>query len=91
MPAGTCVLLGSARSGTEVTLDMAVPAVRPGCARRHPGREPPKEFIPQLVDLLVQGKMPVDRMITSTLADINRAAHDSASRGHDKPVLRMAR
>jgi aryl-alcohol dehydrogenase len=27
MPAGTCVLLGSARSGTEVTFDMASAAV----------------------------------------------------------------
>jgi aryl-alcohol dehydrogenase len=52
----------------------------------------PKEFIPQLGDLLMQGKMPVDRMITFyDIADINRAAQDSASGATIKPVLRMPR
>jgi aryl-alcohol dehydrogenase len=56
------------------------------------GESQPKEFIPQLVDLLMQGKMPVDRMITSyDLADINRAAQDSASGATIKPVLLMPR
>ena len=56
------------------------------------GESQPKEFIPQLVDLLMHGKMPVDRMITFyDIADINRAAQDSASGATIKPVLRMPR
>ena len=92
MPAGTCVLLGSARSGTEVTLDMAFLQFGRVVRGVIQGESHPKEFIPKLVDLLVQGKMPVDRMITFyDFADINRAAHDSASGATIKPVLRIGR
>ena len=92
MPAGTCVLLGSARSGTEVTFDMAFLQFGRVVRGVIQGESQPKEFIPQLVDLLMQGKMPVDRMITFyDIADINRAAQDSASGTTIKPVLRMPR
>jgi aryl-alcohol dehydrogenase len=37
------------------------------------GESHPQEFIPRLVDFLMQGQMPVDRMMTFyPLADINR-------------------
>jgi aryl-alcohol dehydrogenase len=92
MPAGSCVLLGSARSGTEVSLDMAFLQFGRVVRGVIQGESQPKEFIPQLVDLLMQGKMPVDRMITFyDLADINRAAHDSLSGTTIKPVLLMPR
>jgi len=92
MPAGSCVLLGSARSGTEVSFDMAFLQFGRIVHGVIQGESQPKEFIPQLVDLLMQGKMPVDRMITSyDLADINRAAQDSASGATIKPVLLMPR
>jgi len=92
MPAGTCVLLGSARSGTEVTFDMAFLQFGRVVHGVIQGESHPKEFIPQLVDLLMQGKMPVDRMITFyDIADINRAAQDSAGGATIKPVLRMPR
>ena len=78
MPAGTCVLLGSARAGTEVSFDM--PFLQFGRAVHGviQGESHPQEFIPRLVDFLMQGKMPVERMITFyPLAEINRAARDS--------------
>jgi len=90
MPAGTCVLLGSARAGTEVTLEM--PFLQFGRVIHGviQGESEPTEFIPKLVDLLVEGKMPVERMMTFyDLADIGRAAQDSASGKTIKPVLRM--
>jgi aryl-alcohol dehydrogenase len=90
MPAGTCVLLGSARRGTEVAFDM--PFLQNGRVVRGviQGESHPPEFIPQLVDFLMQGRMPVDRMITFyPLADINRAAQDSSNGTTIKPVLRM--
>ncbi len=90
MPAGTCVLLGSARSGTEVTFDM--PFLQFGRVVRGviQGESHPREFIPTLVDLLMRGKMPVERMMTFyPLAEINRAAQESAAGTTIKPVLRM--
>jgi aryl-alcohol dehydrogenase len=88
--AGTCVLLGSARSGTEVSLDM--PFLQFGRVVRGviQGESHPQEFIPRLVDFLIEGKMPVDRMVTFyPLAEINRAAQDSSQGTTIKPVLRM--
>jgi aryl-alcohol dehydrogenase len=90
MPAGTCVLLGSARTGTEVKLDM--PFLQFGRVVRGviQGESHPPEFIPRLVDFLMQGQMPVERMMTFyPLADINRAAQDSTDGTAIKPVLRM--
>ena len=85
MPAGACVLLGSARAGTEVSLEM--PFLQNGRTVRGviQGDSHPQELIPKLVDFLMQGKMPVDRMITFyPLAEINRAAQDFEQRHHDQ-------
>jgi aryl-alcohol dehydrogenase len=90
MPAGTCVLLGSARAGTEVKLDM--PFLQFGRVIRGviQGESHPPQFIPRLVDFMMQGRMPVERMMTFyPLADINRAAQDSSDVTTIKPVLRM--
>ena len=90
LPAGTCVLLGSARQGNEVSLEM--PFLQEGRVVRGviQGDSFPKEFIPRLVDLMVDGKFPIEKMITFyDLADINRAAKESSSGLVIKPVLRM--
>ncbi len=90
MPAGTCVLLGSARAGTDACFDM--PFLQNGRVVRGiiQGESHPQEFIPRLVDYLMQGRMPVERMMTFyPLADINRAAQDSSNGTTIKPVLRM--
>jgi aryl-alcohol dehydrogenase len=90
MPAGTCVLLGSARAGTEASFEM--PFLQFGRVVRGiiQGESHPPQFIPRLVDLLMQGKMPVDRMMTFyPLRDINQAARDSSTGATIKPVLRM--
>jgi len=90
MPGGTCVLLGSARHGTEASFEM--PFLQFGRTVRGviQGESHPQTFIPKLVDFLLQGRMPVDRMITFyPLDEINRAAQDSSSGTTIKPVLRM--
>jgi aryl-alcohol dehydrogenase len=90
MPAGTCVLLGSARAGTEVALEM--PFLQNGRAVRGviQGDSHPQDLIPKLVDYIMQGKLQIDRMITFyPLAEINRAARDSTDGTTIKPVLRM--
>jgi aryl-alcohol dehydrogenase len=90
MPAGTCVLLGSARKGSEVTFEM--PFLQQGRMVRGvvQGDSVPQEFIPRLVDLIVAKKFPIERMIKFyDFADINRAAQESSAGIAIKPVLRM--
>jgi aryl-alcohol dehydrogenase len=90
IPAGTCVLLGSARKGTEVSFEM--PFLQNGRTVRGviQGDSVPQEFIPRLVDHIIAGRFPVEKMITVyPLADINRAAAESSSGKTIKPVLRM--
>jgi len=90
MPAGTCVLLGSARGGTDVSFDMSFLQFGRVVRGVIQGESHPNELIPRLVDFLMQGKMPVDRMMTFyPLAEINRAAQDSSQGTTIKPVLRM--
>ena len=89
---GTCVLVGSARAGTEVSFEM--PWLQGGRTVRGviQGDSRPREFIPQLVDLFMQGRFPLDRLVTRyELADINEAAADALSGMAIKPVLRMPR
>jgi aryl-alcohol dehydrogenase len=90
MPGGTCALLGSARAGTEASLEM--PFLQNGRTLRGviQGDSQPKTFIPQLVDHIVAGRFPIDRLVTFYgLADINRAAAESAAGTTIKPVIRM--
>ena len=85
MPAGTCILLGSARAGTEATFEM--PFLQVGRAVRGviQGESHPQEFIPRLVDFLMQGSMPAGRMMTFyPLAEINRAAEGFLAGDHDQ-------
>jgi aryl-alcohol dehydrogenase len=91
MPAATCVLLGSARKGTDVALEM--PVVQQGRMVRGvvQGDSVPQAFIPKLVDLIMAGKFPIEKMITFyDFADIERAARESAAGTVIKPVLRMS-
>jgi aryl-alcohol dehydrogenase len=90
MPGGACVLLGSAPPGTDVAIEM--PFLQQGRTVRGvvQGESLPKEFIPRLVDLIVAGKFPIQKMIKFyDLADINMAAQESSSGIAIKPVLRM--
>jgi aryl-alcohol dehydrogenase len=90
MPGGTSVLLGSARAGTEAAFEM--PFLQQGRVVRGvvQGDSVPRDFIPQLIDLMLGGKFPLERMITFyDLADINRAAAESSAGIAIKPVLRM--
>jgi aryl-alcohol dehydrogenase len=90
MPAGTCVLLGSARKGSEVSFEM--PFLQHGRIVRGvvQGDSNPQDFIPQLVDLIVAKRFPIEKMIKFyDFADINLAAQESSAGIAIKPVLRM--
>jgi aryl-alcohol dehydrogenase len=90
MPGGTGVLLGSAPPGTDVAIEM--PFLQQGRTVRGvvQGESLPQEFIPRLVDLIVAGKFPIQKMIKFyDFADINLAAAESSSGVAIKPVLRI--
>src|SRR5438046_1160034 len=87
---GACVLVGSARAGTEVAFEM--PWLRGGRTVRGviQGDSRPRDFIPRLVDFFMEGRFPLDRIVTRyALADINHAAADAASGATIKPVLTL--
>jgi aryl-alcohol dehydrogenase len=87
---GTCVLVGSARAGTEVSFEM--PWLQGGRTVRGvvQGDSRPREFIPRLVDLLMAGRFPLDRLITRyDFAAVNQAAADATSGAAIKPVLKL--
>lgn len=87
---GICGLIGGAPQGTEMRLDynsilLMGRSVRGILA----GDSIPDLFIPQLIELYLQGRFPVDRLITFYQLDqINEAAEDSLSGKVLKPVLR---
>jgi aryl-alcohol dehydrogenase len=90
MPGGTCVLLGSARKGNDVAVEM--PFLQEGRVVRGvvQGDSFPKDFIPRLVDLIMDEKFPIEKMIKFyDFADINLAARESSAGIAIKPVLRM--
>jgi aryl-alcohol dehydrogenase len=90
MPGGTCVLLGSARHGTAVSIDMKF--LQEGRVVRGvvQGDSTPKEFIPRLVDLIMDNKFPIQKMIKFyDFSEINLAAKESSTGIAIKPVLRM--
>src|SRR5262249_7859169 len=92
MPRGTCVLLGSARKGTEVSFEMPFLQEERIVRGVIQGDSVPKEFIPRLVDLIMEKKFPIEKMIKFyDFADINVAAKESSSGVAIKPVLLMPR
>lgn len=91
VPLGACCLVGSARKGTEVALEM--PSVQQGRALRGciQGDAPPEDFIPVLFAHYRAGRLPVDRLIGYyDFRDINRAVEDAMSGRKVKPVLKIA-
>jgi aryl-alcohol dehydrogenase len=90
MPLGECILLGSARPGVEAAFEMVKLQEGRGVRGVIQGWSDPRTFLPKLVDLMMDGKLPIERLMTwYDLADINRAADDAAKGTTIKPVLRM--
>jgi aryl-alcohol dehydrogenase len=90
LPDATCVLLGSARKGTDVSFEM--PFLQQGRVVRGvvQGDSIPADFIPKLVDYIIDGRFPIEKMVKFyDFSDINRAAAESSVGIAIKPVLRM--
>jgi aryl-alcohol dehydrogenase len=90
-PLGVCCLVGSARKGTDVALEM--PFLQQGRTVRGciQGDAPGDVFIPALFEHWRAGRMPVERLITYyEFGEVNRAVADSLSGKAVKPVLRLS-
>jgi aryl-alcohol dehydrogenase len=84
---GTIALVGTGEA--LATLDIK-DLIRSGKSVRGvmEGDADPVRFVPQLIELVQQGRLPIDRMIVSyPFAEINRAVADAGSGATIKPVL----
>jgi aryl-alcohol dehydrogenase len=88
---GTCVVIGAPPLGSEVALD--VPDLLTRGIRvvgTNQGDSNPKLFIPHLVELHRQGRLPFDRLLRSfPLEQINDAVASALAGETVKPVLMM--
>ncbi|MCE9670493.1 NAD(P)-dependent alcohol dehydrogenase [Myxococcus stipitatus] len=90
---GTCGVVGAPPMGTEAAFDvndLMVPGKRiQGIVE---GDSVPDVFIPQLIDLFMQGRFPFDKLVKFySLEQINEAAKDSEKGETLKPIIRMTR
>jgi len=84
---GTAGIVGSAGTGKEVSLDISRLFTRTvkGVVE---GDSVPGVLIPQLVELYLSGRFPIDKLVTKyDFDEINKAAGDSVSGRVIKPVL----
>ena len=90
-PTGVCGLIGVAPLGTEVSFDMNNILFGRTVRGIVEGDSVPDIFIPQMIELYLQGRFPIDRLMTFyQLDEINQAAADSERGKVIKPVLRMS-
>lgn len=88
---GVCGLIGAAALGTEVKLDMNTILFGRTVRGIIEGDSIPDIFIPQLIELYMQGRFPFDKLIKFyKLEQINDAARDSEAGTVLKPVLTFA-
>jgi aryl-alcohol dehydrogenase len=87
---GVCGLLGVVAPGTEVRLDMDLLMNGRTVKGIIEGDAVPDLFIPKLIELHRQGRLPFERMITFyPFAQIGQAVEDMEHRRVIKPVLRQ--
>lgn len=89
-PRGTACLVGSARAGVEVSIEMRTlqqGRVVRGCVQ---GESDVKIFLPRLIELYRSGQLPIDRLVQHYQhGEINDAVADMLSGKTIKAVLRI--
>ncbi len=87
---GTLVIVGAPPFGTEVALDVNAMIAGRSVVGLTLGDAETQTVIPALVQLVRDGRLPIDRLITEyPFADIERAVKDMTSGQTIKPVLRF--
>ena len=91
-PLGVCGMVGQVRPGEEVSLDPYTILLGRTLRGIVQGDAIPQILIPQIIDLYLQGRFPIDRLIEYyALDEINKAATDSEQGKVIKAVLRPNR
>jgi len=89
-PRGTACLVGSARPGVDVSIEMKTiqgGRIVRGCSQ---GESNVQTFLPKLIDLFASGQLPIDRLVRHyPHAAINEAVADMLSGRTIKAVLRL--
>lgn len=86
---GVCGLVGAAPLGTEVTLDMNNIMFGRSVVGIIEGQSVPDEFIPRLVALFRQGRLPLEKLVRFyALDEIGQAVRDAESGQVVKAILR---
>lgn len=87
-PLGTCALIGAPPAGSTLPINVQFMLDGRRLVGITEGSSRPESFIPTLVDLYQQGRLPLDKLIRRyPFADIERAAADAHSGATIKPVL----
>jgi aryl-alcohol dehydrogenase len=87
---GTCGLVGAAAARTTATLDISTLLFGRKLVGIVEGDSVPQLFVPQLIDLHMQGRFPFEALITQhQFADINDAIAGAESGRYVKPVVVM--
>ncbi|WP_308017418.1 NAD(P)-dependent alcohol dehydrogenase [Alkalihalobacillus deserti] len=85
---GTCAVIGAAPIGTEVSLDIKTMRQERTITGVVEGSSQPQVFIPQMIELYKQGKLPFDKLISFyKLEKINQATEDTKNGTAIKPVI----
>ncbi|HJQ46986.1 MAG TPA: NAD(P)-dependent alcohol dehydrogenase [Amycolatopsis sp.] len=85
---GSCAAIGAAPIGTEIALDYTGLLVGRSIVGVTEGDSDPESFIPLLVELYRQGRLPLDKIVkTYAFGEINQAAADAREGSTIKPVL----
>ena len=86
---GVCGLVGAAPMGTEVTFDMNAIMFGRSIVGIIEGQSVPDHFIPKLVKLYQQGRLPLEKIVRFyALDEIDQAVRDSESGKVVKAILR---
>ncbi len=86
---GKCGIMGATAMGTKISIDMNSILFGRTIFGIIEGDSIPDIFIPQLIELFLQGKFPIDRLITFyELDQINQAEKDTLEGEVIKPILR---
>lgn len=87
---GQCAVVGAARPGTEVPLDMPGLLIGKQVLGVTIGDSDPAQLIPRLVELHRHGGLPLERLVRYyTLEELNQAAADMHDGRTIKPVVRF--
>ncbi|WP_332632671.1 NAD(P)-dependent alcohol dehydrogenase [Halalkalibacter flavus] len=85
---GTCAVIGVPPIGTEVSLDIKTIRQERTITGVVEGSSQPQVFIPQMIELYKQGKLPFDKLISFyKLEEINQATEDAKNGTAIKPVI----